>query len=65
MDHPWFLALVIFGLTLFGCVVGFASYEETRARRRAERDRKQNPQSSQAKVSSQAKEAPQSPLAAR
>jgi len=37
MDHPWFLVLVIFCLTLFAAVVGFASWEETRARRKAEK----------------------------
>ena len=32
-----FVALVIGALTLFGCVLGFASWEETRARRRKEK----------------------------
>jgi hypothetical protein len=37
MDHPLYLAMVIAVLTLFGCVLGFASFEETRARRRVEK----------------------------
>jgi hypothetical protein len=34
MDHPLFLATVIATFVLFGCVLGFASFEESRARRR-------------------------------
>ena len=34
MDHPFYLALVIGALSLFGCVLGFVSFEQTRADRR-------------------------------
>ena len=37
MDHPLYLALVIATMTLFGCVLGFASFEETRARRKSQK----------------------------
>ena len=41
MDHPLFLALVVGSLTLFACVVGYASHQETMAWRRAEKSRKE------------------------
>ena len=37
MDHPLYLAIVIGTISLFGCVLGFVSFEETRARRKAEK----------------------------
>jgi len=37
MDHPLYLALVIGTFLLFGCVLGFVSFEESRARRRKAR----------------------------
>jgi hypothetical protein len=37
MDHPFFLAIVILSFALFGCVLGFVSFEETRARRKAQK----------------------------
>jgi len=38
MDHPLYLAMVIAVIGGFGCVLGFVSFEETRARRRAEKE---------------------------
>jgi hypothetical protein len=34
-----FVVLVISALCLFGCVLGYASWEETRARKRAQKSR--------------------------
>jgi hypothetical protein len=38
MDHPLYLAMVIAVFILFGCVLGYVSFEETRARHKAERE---------------------------
>jgi len=38
MDHPLYLAIVIGGISLLGCVLGFASFEETRARHKAKKE---------------------------
>lgn len=42
MDHPYFLALIVGALSLFGIVVGFASFEESSNRRKREKNKAEN-----------------------